>query len=270
MMRQQTFNGRGFLRLIKNDLFLNRHLLSIAAAAAMGLLVLFFVYDGKDNFFLCSYRIVCSSGLYVGGFLFTMTLFSNIHDEKKGSGWHTLPASLLEKFSSRLFLVTIAFTCGWYLSFFLVMIISEGLLNLLSWQSREIYNPLNGQGLAAAARFWIFQSVFVCGAVYFKKHAPVKTVLAIAGYGALLMLAVIFAEDICLGKYISEVNFSVQSNGMYTFGGQMDREIASFFRSETAFQITSASKWISNIIFLCVVMPLCWVMAYVRMRETEI
>jgi hypothetical protein len=249
---------------------MNRHLFIIASAAAMGLLILFFVYDAKDNFFLCSYRSVCSFGLYIGGFLLTMTIFSNIHDEKKGPAWHTLPASLLEKFSSRLVLVTIGFTCGWYLSFFLVMVISEGLLHLLSWQSRGIYNPLNGQGLAATARFWIFQSVFACGAIYFRKHAPVKTLLAIAGYGAFLMLVVIFTEDICLGKYISEVNFSVQSTGMYAFGGQMDREMAAFFRSETALQITSASKWISNIAFLCVVMPLYWGMAYARLREMEV
>ena len=270
MMRQRTFNGRRFLGLIKNDLFMNRHLFLIAAAAAMGLLILFFVYDAKDNFFLCSYRSVCSFGLYVGGFLFTMTLFSNIHDEKKGPAWHTLPASLLEKLSSRLFLVTVAFTCGWYLSFFIVMIISEGLLNLLSWQSRELYNPLNGRGLAATASFWIFQSVFACGAIYFRKHPPAKTVLALVGYGAFLVLVAVFTSDVCFGKYISGVNFSVQRTGMYISPGQMDREMVAFFRSETSLQITSALNWIINSIFLCVVMPLCWVMAYMRLREMEV
>jgi len=194
MMRQRTFNGRRFLGLIKNDLFMNRHLFLIASAAAMGLLILFFI----------------------------------------------------------------------------VMIISEGLLNLLSWQSREIYNPLNGTGLAATAGFWVFQSVFVCGAIYFRKHAPVKTVLALVGYGAFLALAMVFTQNICLGKYVSGVDFTLDSTGMYISSGQVDREMVAFFRSETVFHITSALELISNSIFLCVVMPLCWVMAYVRLREMEI
>lgn len=271
MKRGQNFNIKRYLLLIRNDLFLNRFLLFITAVAAMGVLLLLFIYNAFSPLPGDTYIYVGFYGIFLGGLLITWRLFGNLHDEIKGGTWHMLPASLLEKFSSRLVLSTIIYTCAWYLFLFVLSAISEALSRWLFDSRHLIFNPFKGVVLSVTIKIWIFQSILMFGVVYFRKYAFAKTVLALVIYIFLVGLVGVLAQDLLFGKYASDIEFKVSlSMRVLSLGGYMSEELAAFFSSGAAKPILSAAEKAQHVLFAYLLMPVCWVMGYFRLKEMEV
>ncbi len=270
MKFDNTFNAKRFLQLIKNDLYNNRFFFFITATAALGILLLLFLYDSINPITSSTHIAVGFYGIFLGGLIITARLFGNLHDETKVVEWHMLPASLLEKFSSRLILSTIIYACGWYLFFFLLSLVSETLCQWLFGSSQQIFNPFNPEVLHATLLCWIYQSVLLCGVVYFRKHAVAKTVLVFVLYLLLLGFFGVIALNFLFGKYSSNIGFRVYFGvKVFSMGGHMSEGLKTFFQSDGAGSIISTANWLKHIYLVYIFMPACWVVGYFRLKEME-
>jgi hypothetical protein len=233
--------------------------------------MLIFIYDAFNPLPVRGHRLVGFYGVFLGGLLITWRLFGNLHTDTGGSAWHMIPASLLEKFVSRLVLSTVIYTCGWYLFFFLLYAIYEAFSLWFFESSYMIFNPFDETVLRATVIFWICQSIMLFGVVYFRKYAFVKTVLAVAFYLLLLGVIGVLAQDFLFGKYSSGIDFKLSfSMKTVALGGHMGEELAAFFQSGGAEPVLSMAKKVQHVLSVYILMPSCWVMGYFRLKEVEV
>ena len=107
--------------------------------------------------------------LYIGGLWITGLSFSEVHNPQKSYSFLTLPASPLEKVLNR-WLITAVFYPVLVLGIYLLLYIFKHGLAL----SIPLYHIANWIKV-----YWIFQSIFFLGAIYFKSHPMIKTLASI-------------------------------------------------------------------------------------------
>ncbi len=119
--------------------------------------------------------------LYAEGFFITRNVFSDLHSLGKVYRYLTLPASVFEKFFSRWFvtgaLYVSMFTLFNVAVYFLLrlLLILEGSTSYFL-DSFEIASPAVWHAMLT---YLVLHSVVFLGCIYFKKHALVKTTVAV-------------------------------------------------------------------------------------------
>lgn len=184
--------------------------------------------------------------LYLAG-----TTYSLFNDSKHGMFYATMPVSTAEKF-----IVNASFVHIYYvLAFMVISIASYYLGSLLHqvWISRLQEFPLVSEGMQSVKFGKNFgesilaliaaQSVLMFGSVYFKRHAILKTILA---------LGVIFAAFFVID---ASIFFSIFKNWSYVAAGTDEKML--------------------NVDALCyLILSLTtiyfWVMTYLCLKETEV
>lgn len=258
------FNLKRILLLIKNDLFLHRSFFQISAAAVGGMLLILSSLDiilhaspaPNTSFYMKYYALV----LTVGGIIVTLKLFHDVKDEAKGAAWLTLPASLPEKFTSRLVLSTILFTVGVMILFFLTSLISEGLNRLITGSNHLLFNPLGKKVFLKSINYYIVQSPFILGMVHFKKNPFIKTILSLVIYDFVFIISVVIALRIFFGGYFQEL-----------LSGSLDALIVMLSDESVALtKIWSIITGTVHVAYLYVLAPLCWITGYIRLKEKEL
>jgi uncharacterized membrane protein len=139
------------------------------------------------------------SGLLAVGTLYGSTIFSDLGSKSKGIAWLATPASALEKLLCALLFAVLAFFVVYNLVFYLVDIPMVELGNRLIERQHRVWaggypieaNPvfnvfkgMPGDGLDRGHHiylcfYFMVQSAFVLGSVYFERFAFVKTVVAV-------------------------------------------------------------------------------------------
>lgn len=262
------FSLRRFFLLVRNDLYLNQSLFLISAAAVFGSLFIFsglhmYLYTHMPNsisvpkdFYITAYPLF----LFACGAVITAKIFNEVNDEIKGPVWLSLPASMLEKFTSRLFLTTILFIIAMMALFFLTSLISESLNPLMFGPSHSIFNPFNKEALISASKYFIGQSFFLLGAIYFKKNALMKTVLSLAVYDIFLGIIVSSGGRILFRETSFVNNFSNPS-------GILSEII---IKNSMVPQDWNIEKNLYYIVFWYLLTIVCWGIAYIRLKEAEV
>lgn len=125
---------------------------------------------------------------------FPSRTYGFITDKAKGSAWIQLPASRLEKFASMmlicLVIIPTAFFCAYLLSDALVCLIDKGCGSsiLSSWKDTDMASYVDGDKSfkVSGNGLWILAngvlqivSVFLLGALTFKKNKVAKTILSL-------------------------------------------------------------------------------------------
>ncbi len=209
------------MKLIKNDLLMQSKTILMAGIATAVLFLFFNTNDIKGMYVPFLHLI----GLTITGYA-----FSDVHDKKRGYRYLLLPASSFEKFFSRWFSTSML-----YLLSFSVLLYALGFL-----APYEIWQAIPG--------YLILQSVFLLGAIYFKKNVLLKT-------GLLISLPVVLVPVILI--FISLVNFNwiilMVTNDLSSFAS---------FSAGTNWGIYYFSK-----LFLA---PICLLIGYIRFKECEI
>jgi hypothetical protein len=259
----KEFNLRRFSLLIRNDLFLNRIYFLISAGVATGILLFFslMVIFNQPQFYqaqlLTSYRLI----LILGGIIITGKIFKGLHNDVKGSTWLTLPASTLEKFVSRLILLTIMFPLALMALIFIVSLFFEGFNVALTGSSHGIFNPFQKEVFERTIVYIELQSPFLLGVTYFKKNTLPQTFLTIIGY--LILLALI-------AQVPYMVIYSQYPEGFWgyfvPYGTIQWIKWVLANKSSMAYEM---AFWAGNIISWCIA-PVFWVTAYFRLKEKEI
>jgi len=259
----KRFNAQRFFLLIRNEILLNRGNFLIFFAVIWGILLLRLIitvgppnnikiYGGNYSFFI-----------FFSAYIIFEKAFKEVHDESKGTAWFTLPASMFEKYVSRLVFSIVASTAGIAILFFLFTAISEGVYRFLfgSVNAVALFNPFNKDILLKTVLCLILVSPFHLGVIYFRKNAFFKTFLSLLIYLLFLCLVFIAALKIYLGDVI---------HGFLTMSDPVGTIPDLFIENDTLAQTWSITKWTAHITFWYLLAPLCWVIGYIRLKEKEV
>lgn len=237
--------------LIKRQILLNKKMILISGGAITGILFfLYFIstYNGVHNnmFHAVAYPIA----LFIGGYVISGYAFTDLKNVGRSFVFLTLPASTLEKYLSMFILTTI----GWVLSisiiYYIFSLLVDGLGILILQNEYTPFNIFTDKLLRSIGVYLVTQSVFFLGSAYFRKNALFKTILALFVYGFAISIIVgilirIFAKDL-----VTENNQLVENYMNTQFMDDLMPGIKNVFWYVTA--------------------PVFWVVAYFKLKETEI
>jgi len=131
-MGSQTFNFNRILLLLKAELLQDKRILLIIGGAIFGFLTIFALMNAADepsgdpefvDFHFLWYPLL----LLFGGIIYTSRSFSEL-DEKTGAHHYlTLPASTLEKFTSKWLITSIGYALVFTVTYWMYAMIANGL-----------------------------------------------------------------------------------------------------------------------------------------------
>jgi hypothetical protein len=262
MKTQDIFHPTRFYLLVRNGIVLNTSAILIISAAVGGLLLFLSALDAFLGYRPRFHQVFYLGVLYVGGLIVTNRIFKEFHDTVKGPAWLLIPASLLEKASSRIALSTVMYVITTMLIYFGFSLLSEGFNWLLFRRHHPLFNPFDQLILNGVALYFVLQAPFLVGAIYFQKHSLSKTILALLGYTFVFFVVVAFAVWLIFGNYFDGLLPSLET--LIEQPGTTYESIGANIES-----LGRVGLWIWRIIFWVFIPLLCWTICYYRLRETE-
>lgn len=252
-MREKYFDITRFGFLLKLELYRSVRAALIAYVVIFGLL--FFVgflpkiiFSRNEGTFAHDYNYVIA--LIIGGFFLSSLAFRDLTSTLRRYHYLTMPASSLEKFVSMWLLTSL----GWLLSFTLIYTVYTWAANgigtvLFSRITFLRFDPLEGIPLRAMKHYFIWQGVFLAGAVHFKGNVFPKTLftlviaaLVLVGCTFLIMGDLFFSEHVCNDEYCE----IVEKIGFHPLWSAIE------------------------IFFWWMLAPLCWGITYLGLKEKEV
>jgi len=255
-----TFNLKRFVWYFKKHTIENgrTYLLSLAVAAGiifLGLALPAFIGAGvlSENYQYGMYIFL----LWLGGSIFTSTIFANLGDKKKAILPLTLPVSALERF-----------VVAWLYTFPIFLVIANCCFFAIDSLVISISHPTTGPnvminlfktitpGLSALILFAMFQMLCFWGAIYFNRLHFIKTafVFFIAFFGSIFLNKAMLW--LISGGVLSSYNFffdnQVFVNGKYY----------SLVISDNIYTIS----WI----FFTLALIIMWMSSYYKLKEKQV
>ncbi len=258
------FNPRRFLLLLRRDFSNGYRSVLIAMAAVSGFIILISALSalqGQNGKF---HTVIFTQLLFIGGYIVSSLAFKELHQPDRSYFYCTLPGSLVEKFSSKLLVTSLGYALGTLIFCTIVGAASEGINRLIFGHGHYFFNPLDMNILLIVAVYLVTQSVFLTGSVYFRKLAFLKTTLIVNGaaiaFGLIIALTfyLIFREHIHPGGLAPRIQAILNELG---HTGRMEAELGSF---------VSTFLSLIKILFWYVLAPVCWLISYFRLSETEV
>ena len=188
--------------------------------------------------------------LGIGGILFTSTLFTDLHDKARAHGYLTLPVSTLERWGVRLLLSTIAVAAAAVAGYFLVTLVAAGISELIWGRSHGIFVP-GADAWRSVLSYTVTSSLFLFGAVYFRRWHAFKVVLSVAAmWLALILLAAVLVWLLFPALFAA-----------------LDQDLD---LREIAPHLTEPIVQGAKIFYWAVMAPLFWFLTYRRLRNVEV
>jgi hypothetical protein len=263
---ERVINPRRLALLLRRDLAHGyRGLLTAGAAVggAMLLLALLTMLGGPPapGAFYASFY---TSFLFLGGCIYSSGMFREVHKAGRGAFYLVLPATGLEKFLSKLLLSSVGFAAASLLLIGLVSAMSELVCRALFKTGHGFFNPVAPENLKAAGVYLLAQSAFFLGSVWFRKSAFFKTVLA----AGIILMGITIIAAIILGATLRAEARDILPDVSGMLGGRprgmgFPKEYPRLFEHGVA-----VFGWIFRIASWAAA-PVCWVTAYLRLREAE-
>jgi len=258
------FNPRRFLLLLRRD-FSNGYRSVLIAMATVSIIIILtsafsVMLGGSGEFHTARFTGL----LFIGGYIVSSLAFRELHQPDRSYFYCTLPGSLVEKFSSKLLVTSLGYALGTLIFYTILGAASEGINRLIFGHGNYFFNPLDMNILLMATAYLVTQSVFLTGSVYFRKLAFLKTTLTVnvAAIVFALIIALtfylIFREHIHPGGLDPRIQAILNKLG---HTGQIEAELGNF---------VSAFLSLLKILFWYVLAPVCWLISYFRLSETEV
>ena len=200
--------------------------------------------------------------LFLGGYIVTSLAFKELHLNGQGVFYLTLPGSSLEKYLSKLLVTSAGYAFGSLIFYTAVAAAAEGINRLVFGYGHPFFNPFTRYTLTVVAAYLVTQAVFLVGSVYFRKLAFIKTNLYLWLFGiVLVILVVVFAwiifRDYAVGSRIHLEPYFQQLGD----SGEMQAVLQ---------PLAERFLLVAKILFWGALAPVCWVISYLRLRETEV
>lgn len=226
---------------IKSDLVMNS---SKIFTYSFTLFVVLFLYGlvgstafYRDNFHLGVFVFV----LLFGGLWLTSNSFVDLHDQERKQNFLLLPASNLEKLLGRLLLTTIGYIVGVVSIFYIVSLLVAGFNWLVIGKASVIFKPMCKDIMSYFAVYIFFQSMYFFGAIYFKSSNFSKTFLCLCGL-------------VCGFFLVASIIFWIFLRSDFSYGW----EIIGLYNTAV------------RVILTIMIPPCAWLVAYLRLCESEI
>jgi hypothetical protein len=262
MRTQNIFHPTRFYLLVRNVIVLNKSAILIVSAAVGGILLFLSALDVLGGYRPRFHQGLYLGVLYLGGLIVTNRIFREFHDPVKGPAWLLIPASLLEKVSSRIALSTVMYVITTIIIYFSFSLLSEGLNWLLFRRHHPLFNPLDQWVLRGVVLYIVLQAPLLVGAIYFQKHSLSKTILVFLGYTFVFFVVVVISMWLFFGNYFGGLLPGLET--LFKQTGISDDAII-----PNIVKLSSVAIWIWRIIFFALIPPLCWTICYYRLKETE-
>lgn len=240
----QIFDINRLYLLLRKETFKNPRKLAVTTIAVTGILFVLVLLISSNGPVEGLHDSLFTAVLIVGGFIYTSTVFDDLHDPTKSFSYLTLPASNLEKFLSKLFMTTVVFIAGTAIWYYLFSLVTNLVVYFLYDFQYSSFNPFQKEVLEAVAIYVTTQSVFLLGAIYFRKYNLIQTVFCLFLMGILLA-----ATFFSIGKMITG-NLQGSFDGDNIFKGNLGEAL--------------------KFIFTWVMAPWFWLITYFRLKEREV
>lgn len=176
-----NFSFRRFCHLLKLQLVVNRKLYILGALAIAGILLAFLLFlSYMEGLSYNSQEFAFVIGLILGSTVFTSTIFKQFARKESRTAAVMMPVSVLERLAVAVVLVIIVFPL-------LYTLISLPCFRIANWVDAEwnghvnpLFTPGHFNDLIGFIVNFFIQSCMLVGAIWFRKHAFVKTVALLA------------------------------------------------------------------------------------------
>lgn len=266
---ESVFNPRRLGLLVKRDLVSGYRGIIIAMAAVAGTVLVISVLSmiGGASRVEGYYYQYFMQLLFIGGFIYTSISFREMHQGPAGSLYFTMPTSIFEKFLAKLLATTIGFAVGAVIYMTALSAVVELLVRAIFGRGFGFFNPLSLNVLWGVGVYVVLQSIFLLGSVWFKKLAFLKTLLAqlvlvigLAIYASILA-RILFAPLFHGNELFPQAQTMINNYFSMTFPNPAAVEL--YWNNATL-------PIILKVLFWGVLAPVCWVITYLRLRETEV
>ena len=200
--------------------------------------------------------------LFVGGIVATSVTFGDLHSKQRGYTYLTLPASMFEKFLSKLLFTTVGYCIIAILGFFVFSLVAAGLTRIFFGVSHKIFNPFQPGVWKFMALYIVSHSIFFFGAVFFKKQTLVKTVLSMCGIAIVYALLSALVFRIFFGQFFRGITMMDSS----MFLSELQLDLSETVRIKDFFMHIYS---VVRIVYWYVLPPVFWVLTGIKLRETE-
>ncbi|MCF7885234.1 MAG: hypothetical protein K9M80_01960 [Candidatus Marinimicrobia bacterium] len=250
MQFNRYLNFRRLFLQLKNDLFRHYRTWLITLGAITGVLVaidlLPGVISGTPHIPVETYY----SLFLIVGFIFSSSVFIEMHDSQKGLVYLTTPASELERLLSKFLITNIFYILVAFIYLTLLTYILKGINGLL-------FDYTNGQfnfNWQVVKIYFIVQSIFLFAGSYFKKHAFLKLIFAGFLINIVLSFYLTISSKIIFDNLVGPgINFD---NLRLSIG-----ELGEFAKN-----LYQAARFTFNWLLA----PYFWVLTYLRINEKEV
>lgn len=202
MNEQTIFDINRVKLLLSRQLRLNSSTILIGFGAVIGVISFILsirVISESNALSMAGFTGLALPIFFVGGYIFTSTIFSELRTSHRGYLYLTLPASTLEKLVVAWFISSILYIIASIVAFYVINL----LLILVGLQTNgapiQLFNFFDIWMLKIYAVYIVTQSIFLLGAIYFRGVNFLKTLLAlfvigvaIALFSALLTRLIVF------------------------------------------------------------------------------
>jgi hypothetical protein len=256
------FSARRFALLLRRDFSAGYKSVIIAMAAVGGFIFLVTVISALARQLGPIHKTMYYPLLFIGGYVVTSLAFKELHLNGQSVFYLTLPGSGLEKYLSKLLVTSAGYAFGSLFFYTAVSAAAEGVNRLIFGYGHPFFNPFQRYTLIAVAVYLVTQAVFLVGSVYFRKLAFIKTNLYIWLFGIVLAVLVavitwLIFRDFAIGNRLNlEPHFQRLGES-----GELE-----------AVFVPMAEKYgqVAKVLFWGATAPVCWVISYLRLRETEV
>jgi hypothetical protein len=256
------FSIRRLGLLLRRDFSVGYKSVIIAMAAVGGFVILVSVVSAFGRELGALHTPLYFLLLFIGGYVVTSMIFKELHLNGQSMFYLTLPGSSLEKFLSKLLVSSVGYAFGSLFFYTAVSAAAEGINRLIFGYGHPFFNPFERTTMIALTVYLVTQAIFLVGSVYFRKLAFIKTNLYIWLFGIVLVILIALIGWAIFRDY--EVGNRIQLEPYFQRLGESGQLQAVLGPMAEKFW------WAARVLFWGVTAPVCWLISYLRLRETEV
>ncbi len=258
-----VFNPARLRFLIVRDVFLSGRSMIITSVTLFLVIVVISILNNLSRHSGFSHFSNFLLILIIAGYVISAKAFIDIHSKSRAYEWFMLPASLFEKFVARLIITSVGWAVLFTVLYSLASVTGESLNLVLFGYRHDLFNPFSKDVFFVILHYLITQSVFLFGAVYFRKNHFIKTVLSILLVGIGFVLVSLLIWRVFFVGYFPSL---FTGDGAEHWG--MGFNWVSF-----NYKIEGVVKavWVMiRIVYYVFFAPFFWLLSCIRLAETEV
>jgi hypothetical protein len=249
-MPNNIFNFSRFISLLKLEVVTHYKTILTFIATSSSILFLYCLFVSIHHMSNTFHLKLYAALLFIGGFWTTSLAFKELHAPERNYIFLTLPSSNCEKFLSKLLLTAPGYVLASLLGYFTLSVIVNGASLLILQTTQPIFNPFDRDIVTMLHYYFVLQSLFLLGSVYFKRHVMSKMILTISCFIIVALLLLAASAKLFLKYHIFTI-----SGYEHWINLDFDFDVLPNF---------------IKAIFWFYLAPFCWLITYLRLTESEL